>query len=250
MCTLSWIPEVEGYTVCFNRDERRSRTPGGPPIEGRRRGVAYLAPSDGDFGGSWIGVNVLGVTHCLANQYPADAPWTPPAAPRISRGLLLASILDSGSGCETGDRLERGELQRYEPFTIAVAEPGSPMTLHSWNGRGLESSTHGAPGLVLTSSSALGREVVAARERTFREATDSCNGHFDRAALRTLHASHLPARGAHSVCMHRDDAETVSFSLIRVLGDRVTFNYVAAAPCSGRDPVMISLERAHRRAAI
>ena len=43
MCTLSWIRQLDGYHVFFNRDERRTRAAGLPPEPGERGGVTWLA---------------------------------------------------------------------------------------------------------------------------------------------------------------------------------------------------------------
>ena len=47
------------------------------------------------------------------------------------------------------------------------------------------------------------------------------------------HASHHPSSGPYSPCMHRPDAETVSFSQIEVTPRRVRFHYVPHSPCLG-----------------
>ena len=39
------------------------------PRIGDVRGVSFVAPIDGDHGGSWIGVNQFGLTLCLLNRY-------------------------------------------------------------------------------------------------------------------------------------------------------------------------------------
>jgi hypothetical protein len=49
--------------------------------------------------------------------------------------------------------------------------------------------------------------------------------------LLALHRSHIPEAGPYSICMHREDAETVSFSHVVVAGDSITFSYTPAAPC-------------------
>jgi hypothetical protein len=50
-------------------------------------------------------------------------------------------------------------------------------------------------------------------------------------ALFAFHASHASCPGAYSPCMHRPDAETVSFSWIRVRPGEIEFFYSPAAPC-------------------
>src|SRR5262245_12838820 len=91
MCTVSWLHQRDGYILLCNRDERRTRKPAsGPRIAGGV--VRYIAPVDGDHGGSWIGVNHLGLTLCLLNRY---GKWrAEPDRDYTSRGLLLTALLE------------------------------------------------------------------------------------------------------------------------------------------------------------
>src|SRR6185312_11981515 len=69
MCTVSWIHAREGYQLLCNRDERHTRRPAQAPTVRQNGGVRFIAPIDGEEGGSWIGVNEFGLTLCLLNRY-------------------------------------------------------------------------------------------------------------------------------------------------------------------------------------
>ena len=60
------------FRLFFNRDERRTRRPAIPPAVHRKGDTRFIAPRDGDFGGSWLGVNEHGVSLCLLNGYAAE----------------------------------------------------------------------------------------------------------------------------------------------------------------------------------
>ena len=62
MCTATWRFDESGYDLLFNRDERRSRSPGEPPRRDESDGICFLAPRDSAAGGTWIGVNDHGVS--------------------------------------------------------------------------------------------------------------------------------------------------------------------------------------------
>ena len=47
-----------------------------------------------------------------------------------------------------------------------------------------------------------------------------------------FHRSHRPERGAHSPCMHRDDARTVSLTGVRVTASAISMTYADGPPCS------------------
>ena len=66
-------------------------------------------------------------------------------------------------------------------------------------------------------------------------------------ALNAFHASHhpdAPQGDARSVCMHRDEARTVSSTLVVVTGDQVSMRYRAGWPCQGGDVRTVALKRA------
>lgn len=49
--------------------------------------------------------------------------------------------------------------------------------------------------------------------------------------LERLHSSHDPEEGASSICMHRDEAETVSMTILEVSGKSAAMRYHADPPC-------------------
>lgn len=236
MCTVSWLPRSDGYSLWFNRDERLTRAPATAPAVRERGGVTFIAPLDGDFGGTWLAVNRFGLTLGLVNRYRVPE-YTPPAAPR-SRGLLPLDLINAATRAEALRRLPDLPLTDTQPFTLLVAAPGSGIALAAWDGGTLGITEHEAAGLVLTSSSVTEPEVAAARQRTF-----AALGEPTAAALTAIHRSHLPERGRLSICMHREDAETQSFSRVAVGPDRIVFDHVPDAPCRSAALPPIVLER-------
>jgi len=53
-------------------------------------------------------------------------------------------------------------------------------------------------------------------------------------ALRRLHRSHSPERGPFSICMHRPDAATVSYTEVAVSKRRATMRYKSGSCCSNK----------------
>ncbi len=51
-------------------------------------------------------------------------------------------------------------------------------------------------------------------------------------SLRQLHRSHMPKRGPFSICMHRPDAMTVSYTEVAVSKHRATMRYKSGPSCS------------------
>ena len=228
MCTLSWIPLPDGYVVAMNRDERRTRAPALPPSEVDAGGIPALMPVDGDAGGTWISVNDRGHALALLNRWdesPDDA-----ATPLVSRGLLVRDLAGLSGANAIRAALSSLPLARYRPFTLVSITPEERPFLFEWNGRVLTHGTAAEPGLVRTSSGSDQVGVERSRGALFRAALTAPGG-LNAAALGALHRSHEPIRGPLSICMHRDEAVTVSFSLITLSLGKALFCYVPGSPC-------------------
>lgn len=229
MCTLSWITHATGYEAFFNRDELLTRRLSTPPMESVRTGVRYLAPLDGDHGGTWIVANERGVTLCVMNLYGAAV--RDPGATARSRGLMLPELADVGSADEAHSRLASTDLSRYRGFTLIAFAPLGPHGVACWDGatltfdpleitdRPLSSSAYDAPG--------------AARSRTEQLLRLTSNGRsIDGALLASYHRSHDPERGPYSVCMHRADAATVNYTHVTVTPSHVEMRHAQGSPCA------------------
>jgi hypothetical protein len=203
-----------------------------------RDGVRFLAPLDGDFGGTWIAANEFGLTLSLLNRY-SDAAAPPPAHP-VSRGRLVLDLAPAAGQADLEARLSRVDLEVYQPFTLVAAATDSPVWLAAWNGRTLTLARHAAPGLILTSSAFDEEAVALSRRRVFSEAL---RAGVSEERLAALHRSHLPARGPSSICMHRGDAETQCLSRITVTASAVRFAHVPDAPCRGSESAALELPR-------
>jgi hypothetical protein len=244
---------ADAYTVFFNRDELKTRTRALPPTITEQNGVRYIAPVDLDGGGTWIGTNEFGVTCGLLNNYyenvrsdafkhkPPNKKLTPEGVTtnHESRGLLVTSLLDSLSPSVALAKLNGMHLSEFKPFLLALFAPDQPVVLCIWDGEALQIQ-HEKVGLPISSSSYDTHNVVRNRKQEFAQ-LESLNRHIDSTLLESYHASHSPKGGAYSVCMHRDDAETVSFSRIRVTRNQVEFCYTPSAPCATKERAVVTL---------
>lgn len=235
MCTVSWVQQPGGYHLLANRDEKRTRGSAFAPAIRECGGVRYVAPIDSDFGGTWIAANEFGVSVCLLNGDAAT--HVPTSSLQRSRGLLLCELAWAASGAECLLSLRQFDLSLYAPFVLLILEPDRPAMLASWN---LELLTvdPAAVQMPLTSSSFDSRGVRHFRRGEFARRTGGVS-RVDATLLYEFHASHgtpldtsLDASAdAYSPCMHREDAETVSFSWVVVTREEVRFLYSPSAPC-------------------
>ncbi len=235
MCTLSWTVGSRRLAIIFNRDERRTRLPAEAPALVPHADSAFLAPRDGDAGGTWISVNEHGLALCLLNRYQ-DASGVPPGA--RSRGLLVRELASSPGAAALRVAIGKSALLDYAPFTLVAFVMGERPECFAWDGGRLAISRLDPEQRPLSSSSFETEAVLATRRKTMREALAATTGEYEAEpeaealeALATLHRSHLPERGAYSVCMHRPDASTVSFTEIVIDAEAATMRYAPGPPC-------------------
>jgi hypothetical protein len=229
MCTVSWAHQPDGYQLFCNRDEKRTRATAFAPRVVERGGVRYIAPVDSAGGGTWLSVNEFGVSVCLLN----GSAGLEPSGIRRSRGLLLRELAWAPSSADCSLWLRHQDLSPFAPFSIVVLEAGRPAILAQWNGIELTVDPDGDRHMPLTSSSFDAAGVRRARLKEFARMVGAMP-HFDPALLYWFHSSHGAAPNAYSTCMHREDAETVSFSWVVVSKEAVRFLYSPGAPCQSK----------------
>lgn len=211
----------------MNRDERRTRARGTPPERVLVRQVPALMPTDPEGGGTWISVNQLGMTLALLNRYE-ESPRDPPGEV-ISRGRLIREMAWAPSPETIESELRSRPLERYRPFTLAGLTTGGVASIFDWDGHRLAGSQVAEPGLIRASSGSDQVEAERVRGALFRSAGKEPGG-LTGAVLERLHRSHLPEKGPLSICMHREEATTVSLSLVTVSAKQISMFYVDGSP--------------------
>lgn len=234
MCTVSWLGRDNGYEVFFNRDELATRGPGLPPEIGGGPNLRWIAPVDSDQLGTWIGVNDWGRSFGLLNRMK-EAPQDDPSD-FTSRGALVLSLLGLQPDRNLESILSPARLTRFRPFLLAAFRPDAPPATWEWDGAQLLRQPVATAGLVATSSGYDQPGAEVARAGLFRSAGQP-------EEFEAIHRSHLPARGALSVCMHRADASTVSFTRISVNAGGVRLRHILGPPCQTSEMIERSLPR-------
>lgn len=226
MCSLTWYATEDGYELFFNRDESRERLPARPPGLELRDGLEILAPTDADAGGTWLGINAFGLTVGLLNgKSHAPAPSAP-----LSRGLLVRELLDAADTAEVEGRLASMDLALRRGFRLIALEPGAPLLSAVWDGRTLTCEREGELALPLSSSSSDPEGALCNRTEVLA-ALRAGGEPLSERLLESFHRSHDPGPSAVSACMHRPDAETVSYTRTRVGRTQVELGYSPAPPC-------------------
>lgn len=170
MCTVTIHRSDSLLLVTMNRDEARFRAPEIPPREqiGRDKPIKWLAPIDGQAGGTWCGVNEYAVHACLLNRYlPNDALIYDLPGERPSRGQIIIQLLELGLERDALRWLNEGfDPKPYPSFWLIVAGPDQTHSF-MWDGHQLERQTHIDPWLFFSSSSWRTHDVIEYRKQAF-----------------------------------------------------------------------------------
>jgi hypothetical protein len=185
--------------------------------------MRFLAPIDGDFGGTWIAVNESGLSLALLNRGPASTA-------QLSRGLIVMNLIALPSLVDVAERFATSNLSDFAPFTLLGLAPGLPAALFAWDGRERDVVADADRYMPLVSSS-VDPEACESRRRATLERTLAESPASRPGTLLAFHRSHAPVAGVHSVCMHRDDAQTVSFTWVTVERGEANMYYAAGSPC-------------------
>jgi hypothetical protein len=241
MCTVTFIARRRGYALGMNRDEQLARVKALPPARRRLGSRDAIFPSEPN-GGTWIGVNDAGVTLALINWYSVTARV---AGQAISRGEIVKRALASDSSALVEAALRVAPLVRINPFRLIGVFLAARSVIewrwnldrlararHRWQTGAWISSGFDEPGAQRTRGARFGGAL-----------RQSSAGSL--AWLRRLHRSHAPQRGPYSICMHRADAATVSYTELVVARRLATLRYTPSAPCWAvpRRAVRLALDR-------
>jgi len=222
----------------MNRDEKRSRAAAVPPSIVDVNSARAIFPREPN-GGTWIAANDGGVCVALINWYRINRE---PGRDVMSRGQVVRELAGKSTTAEIAEAVMNLPLHRLRPFRlIAVVPLEQRVTEWRWNLEQLIARKHDWQMQHWFSSG-------FNEERAERERERVCTAARDRrslAGLRQLHRSHRPKRGPFSICMHRDEAATVSYTEVAVSRRRATMRYKPGPCCSNRSPITraISLAR-------
>jgi len=228
MCTVSFSPTDTGFVLAMNRDEKRTRVAALPPTItqlGNRHVVFPREPA----GGTWIAVNDVGICLALINWHRIEAE---PKRRLVSRGDVITRLIHASSPDEITEAISRLPLEQLSPFRlIAIVPQMQELTEWQWNLLELEPRVQPwAPRHWFSSGF---NETRAEFERQLVCDAATQTHPADISLLRQLHRSHGPERGPFSICMHRSDAKTVSYTEVVVDKQSVLMRYQPNSPCFG-----------------
>lgn len=164
MCTVTYIPQANGYLLTSSRDESALRPPALPPAVVKLEGRTVLFPKDPEAGGTWIALSDKGSCWCLLNGGLVPHHHQPPYA--RSRGLVL---LEATAYNSLSDFMLATELKGVEPFTLVQIRKHNVEVL-IWDGAQMHYSERDPHKTAIWSSVSLySPESRAQREEWFKQ---------------------------------------------------------------------------------
>jgi hypothetical protein len=215
MCTLTIHRTNERLLITMNRDEAITRAPERPPQKMRydHRDVEWLAPLDGEAGGTWIGTNNHRVHACLLNQYlPSDTASFSDHAPRPSRGRIIVDLLAQGHEGAVQQWLQNNfDPSPFPSFLLIVVHTHHTHSF-SWDGQNFHIGTHEGEWLMFSSSSWRTSDVLEYRRREFEAWLGRGAPHFG--PIPAFHLLLPDGREAWAPLMQREYSATRSLTQI------------------------------------
>jgi hypothetical protein len=219
MCTLTLISQrgkgTDAFRLVASRDEQRSRPAALPARITTHEGRAAWWPVDAQAGGTWIGVNDLGIVLGLLNVGGPAVRHAAQHAHRLSRGLIIPALLGSPSLEAAAERARRLSPGDYPPFRLVITD-GYAIFEQRSDGVAFDAPDP-APWRTeprLWTSSSLGDQLVQGPRRDLFDRTVGAEG--TAASQDAFHRTLWPECAHLSPMMERADARTVSLTTIEV----------------------------------
>lgn len=212
----------------MNRDELKTRPRGLPPqiqeLDGRQ--VVYPRETSG---GTWIAGNSHGNVFALLNW---NSPGPTMAGLKLkTRGNLIPSLMSSADPVSAQESFAAFRLAGVHPFRMVAAFRNEKILFEwRWDGQRVNhvqyawNLKHWFSSSVSDSDAELfrGRTCASAMVRGIAPSLEW---------LRQLHASHEPEPGPYSICVHRPDAGTVSYTEVECNQWCMSMGHVDGPPC-------------------
>ena len=223
MCTVTIVPNNEGFRLVCNRDERRGRAAALPPaVHGLQHRTAIF-PVDPVGRGTWVGVNDAGLAAALLNRSIDSAAPIDKSGLR-SRGLIIPDLLGCASLTEALEMGEALDPSGFDRFRLVMAQNATVAIVTS-DGVALSAEVAYLSRPMMLTSSSLGDALVEGpRKLLFEQLFAGEERSWLRAQSR-FHHHQWRSRRDISVKMERGDARTVSHTVVDVSSRAIELRY-------------------------
>ena len=163
MCTVTFVPTVDGVCITSNRDEKTARQKAIRPTNYNINNKEICFPKDPQAGGTWIAhdnKNVIVLLNGAQERHISKGKY------RKSRGLIVLDLISSNNPLVEWKAID---LNNIEPFTIVFFN-GEKLFQLQWNE--LQKSTielDKSKNHIWSSSTLYAKEIRAERAKWFAE---------------------------------------------------------------------------------
>lgn len=221
MCTVTYIPGKEGFSITSNRDEKSWRESALVPQFYAFDTGSVLFPKDPHAGGTWIATHENGNAIVFLNG--AFEAHTPNPPYKKSRGVVLLDLINSHSPCNSFLSIN---LNNIEPFTAVIFDQGFLFECR-WNGNKKFREQFDASRPYIWSSATLYDKPVRDKRQVWFETWIKEKN--DPTLQEILHFHRFTGDGDHQndLLMNRDGkVGTVSITSVQVQGPKITMHYL------------------------
>lgn len=222
MCTATLITANDSpwrLRLVTNRDEQHSRPDATPPEIHPCGARTAIFPVDPVSGGTWVAVNDAGLVVTLLNLN-TPGPKVPSPG-RVSRGGVVPALMEYETVKQAAQAAKRLTAATMMPYRLLLADSDDFAVVRA-DGQTVAVDIQRLPDdPVMLTSSGLGDHLVEAPRRALFEKQPF----GDETDQDAFHRHRWPESRHLSVAMHREDARTVSRTVIEVGADRVRMTY-------------------------
>lgn len=237
--------ETPLWRVSFNRDERRTRPPAVPPDRHIYEERVTVHPIDPLGGGTWIAMSSAGLVFALLNGYSgSDSSGAPRSHAPKSRGLIIPALLSANTLDAATARLRAIDPTEFLSFRLVIVSDDGACEAVSDNGEGphLDCRDVREGEAWMRSSSSARPDVVLPHRRALFEHDVTTSRSVE--VQDRFHLTRYAPDSALGVLMERDDARTVSVTIVEAFATRMRMTYRPLEPDAM--PVALEIERQPR----
>jgi len=220
MCTVTFIPQKEGYILTSNRDESALRSPQHISTE-NRNGQQLLFPRDKGAGGTWICLSSADRLVCVLNgafeRHERQLPY------RKSRGIMVFEFFDYS---DSSQFFEKYDFDRIEPFTMITYDKGQLFDFR-WDGQRTHISNLDTQEKHIWSSAVLYEKSVQEKRKQWLAEWIEGRTDFRREAILELHKKGGEGNPSIDFMMNRYNylVQTVSITQVEKRKDAYAMHY-------------------------
>lgn len=221
MCTVTYVPNKNGFVFTSNRDEQPCRKTI-TPKNYKEDSVNLFYPKDEVAGGTWIGVSEYKRLVCLLNG--GFLYHDPTIKFPKSRGIVVKSILTSKSLLET---LNTINLEGVAPFTLVVVDWHTDAKVYElvWcRGEKKITTLRAGQSYIWSSSTLYNHEMKTLRNKWFKEEVVSLPNVTMNEILK-FHQNESLGNSEIAPKMKRNIVETISTTMVACHDEILSMEY-------------------------